>query len=267
MLDLLLKGGPVMIPIGLSALVATIIVVERFLFFRAVRKDDAILLQKTTPAVREGRFEEAAAFCESSSSPLARLLSAGIEQRDAPEADIKEAVMNAANREVPRLEKYISTLGTISNIATLLGLFGTVTGNIRAFGVLAASGAMGNPSLLAGAIAEALVTTAAGLSVSIPTIVFYNYFVSQANRTIIGMESSVGDLVILIAARNRTRQPSPGTSGLAERRSAVPTAAALPPAKTTSAPVAKAVPTSGVPKTGATKAVAGKAGGSEANAL
>jgi len=256
MLDLLLKGGPVMIPIGLSALVATIIVVERFLFFRAVRKDDAILLQKTTPAVREGRFEDAAAFCESSSSPLARLLSAGIEQRDAPEADIKEAVMNAANREVPRLEKYISTLGTISNISTLLGLFGTVTGNIRAFGVLAASGAMGNPSLLAGAIAEALVTTAAGLSVSIPTIVFYNYFVSQANRTIVGMESSVGDLVILIAARNRKQAP-------VLKATVVPANAA---------PVAKAVVATGVAKpapvkAGTTKAVAGKAGGSEANAL
>jgi biopolymer transport protein ExbB len=239
MLDLLLKGGPVMIPIGLSALVATIIVVERFLFFRAVSKDDAILLQKATPAVREGRFEDAAALCAASSSPLARLLSAGIEQRDAPEADIKEAVMNAANREVPRLEKYISTLGTISNVATLLGLFGTVTGNIRAFGVLAASGAMGNPSLLAGAIAEALVTTAAGLSVSIPTIVFYNYFVSQANRTIIGMESSVGDLVILIAARKRNQAPA------------------------NAAPAAKA----GTVKASTAKPVAGKAGGSEANAL
>jgi len=285
MLDLLLKGGPVMIPIGLSALVATIIVVERFLFFRAVRKDDAILLQKANPAVREGRFEEAAALCESSSSPLARLLFAGIEQRTAPEADIKEAVMNAANREVPRLEKYISTLGTISNVATLLGLFGTVTGNIRAFGVLAASGAMGNPSLLAGAIAEALVTTAAGLSVSIPTIVFYNYFVSQANKTIIDMESSAGDLVILIAARNRTQKPSSGASPLPERKSAVPPVTGVPLAKTSPTSVVKAGAASvaaktgsasgavkagsasGAAKSGSTKPVAGKPGGSEANAL
>jgi len=267
MLDLLLKGGPVMIPIGLSALVATIIIVERFLFFHAVRKDDAILLQKTTPAVREGRFEEAAALCKSSSSPLARLLFAGIEQRSAPEADIKEAVMNAANREVPRLERYISTLGTISNVATLLGLFGTVTGNIRAFGVLAASGAMGNPSLLAGAIAEALVTTAAGLSVSIPTIVFYNYFVSQANQTIIAMESSVGDLVILIAARNRTAKPLASPSLLPERKSAVPPVSGASLVKSVPAPVAKPSAASGVTKPGSSKAVAGKAGGSEANAL
>jgi biopolymer transport protein ExbB len=117
------------------------------------------------------------------------------------EADIKEAVMNAANREVPRLERFIDTLGTIANISTLLGLLGTVTGNIRAFGVLAESGAMGNPALLAGAIAEALITTAAGLIVSIPATIFYNYFVTRANKTIVDLESSTSDLVLMIVAR------------------------------------------------------------------
>ncbi len=203
MFDLLISGGPIMIPIALCALAATIIVVERFLFFRAVSRDDAALAEKVQPALQEGRFEDAAALCLDNESPMARLMSAGLTFREAQDADIKDAVMNAANREVPRLERFIAALGTIANISTLLGLFGTVTGNIRAFGVLAATGAMGNPSLLAGAIAEALVTTAAGLSVSIPAIVFYNYFVSRANRTITLMESSVSDLVLLIASKRR----------------------------------------------------------------
>ena len=108
--------------------------------------------------------------------------------------------MNQANREIPRLERYLSSLGTVANVATLLGLLGTVTGNIQAFGVLGEMGTMGNPAILAGAIAEALVTTAAGLIVSIPAIVFYNYFVAEVNRTITEMEASVSDLVILLAS-------------------------------------------------------------------
>jgi len=108
--------------------------------------------------------------------------------------------MNQANREIPRLERYLSTLGTIANIATLLGLLGTVTGNIQAFGVLGDMGTMGNPAVLAAAIAEALVTTAAGLIVSIPAIIFYNYFIAEVNRMVTEMESSVSDLVLLLAA-------------------------------------------------------------------
>jgi len=203
MFELLLKGGPVMIPIGLCALAATVIIVERLLFFRAVKRDDDRLLSKVRPTISQGRYDEAASLCDQNESPLARLVRAGIDHRDYPESDVKEAVMNAANREVPRLERFITALGTIANISTLLGLFGTVTGNIRAFGVLAASGAMGNPSLLAGAIAEALVTTAAGLAVSIPAAIFYNYFVTRANKTIVDMESSVGDLVLVIVSRGR----------------------------------------------------------------
>lgn len=201
MFELLIKGGPVMVPICLSALAATIIIIERALFFRAVGKADTRLFGTVKRMVAEGRFSDAAAECDASDSPLARLLRAGLDYRDHPEADLKEAVMNAANREVPRLERYLTALGTIANISTLLGLLGTVTGNIKAFGVLAASGAIGNPALLAGAIAEALITTAAGLIVSIPTTVFYNYYVSRANKIVVEMESSVGDLSLMLVSR------------------------------------------------------------------
>lgn len=199
MLDLFMKGGPVMVLIALSALGATVIIVERFLFFRAVSKEDAVLLARIRPLIKDGSYGEAAVHCERSEAPLAALAKAGLEYREFGESEIKEAVMNAANREVPRLERYIGALGTIANVSTLLGLLGTVSGNIRAFGVLAASGAMGNPALLAGAIAEALITTAAGLIVSIPAMIFHNYFVSRSNKLVVEMESSVGDLVLLIA--------------------------------------------------------------------
>jgi biopolymer transport protein ExbB len=201
MLELLIKGGPVMIPIGLCALAATAIIIERSRFFFAVDRTDAKLLGRLEPMVAAGRFADAEALCAEADTPLARLARTGIANRDLSEDAVKETVQNAANREVPRLERYMNILGTIANIATLLGLLGTVTGNIRAFGVLAATGAMGNPGLLAGAIAEALITTAAGLIVSIPVTVFYNYFVATVNRMVVGMESSVGDLVVLLTVR------------------------------------------------------------------
>lgn len=198
MLDLLVKGGPVMYVIALSAVGATIIIVERFLFFRSLIKEQKQLLPRLRQQLKSGQFVQASEFCKASDVPLARLAEAGLEHRTMDEVSIKEAVLNAANRQVPRVERNISTLGTIANVSTLLGLLGTVSGNIRAFGVLAASGAMGNPALLAGAIAEALITTAAGLIVSIPATVFYNYFVSKANSIIIDLESTVGDLVLLV---------------------------------------------------------------------
>lgn len=201
MLDLFVKGGPIMYVIALSAIGATVIVVERFLFFSVLAKKQRELLPSLQHLLAAGQFSQAEELCNATDVPLAYLAGAGLEHRSMDENAIKEAVMNAANRQVPRVERYISALGTIANVSTLLGLLGTVSGNIRAFGVLAASGAMGNPSLLAGAIAEALITTAAGLVVSIPATVFYNYFVSRANSIIIDLESTVGDLVLLLLAK------------------------------------------------------------------
>ncbi len=122
----------------------------------------------------------------------------GLEYKDHSEERIKDAIVSAANLEIPRLERYLSALGTIANIATLLGLLGTVTGNIRSFGVLGSMGAVGDPSLLAKGIAEALLTTAAGLIVSIPTIVFYNYLVNRVNHTIIRLENRVTEMVLIL---------------------------------------------------------------------
>ncbi len=187
-----------MVPIALCALIATIIVVERFIFFSLLRRSRKVFLPQLRTLLDTGDYDAAIALCNASDLPLARLVRRGIELRNMKESEQKEGVMNASNWEVPRLERYVGALGTIANISTLLGLLGTVSGNIRAFGVLAASGAMGNPALLAGAIAEALITTAAGLIVSIPAMIFHNYFVSQSNSSIIELESSVGDILLLL---------------------------------------------------------------------
>jgi biopolymer transport protein ExbB len=111
---------------------------------------------------------------------------------------IREAILDAANLETPLLEKHLSTLGTVAYIAPLLGLLGTVTGNIRAFGVLAGFESVGDPTLLAKGISEALLTTAAGIIVSIPTVIFYNAFVSRVNHAIVRLETRVNALIRLL---------------------------------------------------------------------
>jgi biopolymer transport protein ExbB len=201
MWDVLVSGGPVMIPICGSAFVATVIIIERLLYFRRLSKNESIILLRLTSVVEKDRFEEALAICDSYPSPFSDIVKAGIQHREYGEEKIKEAIMDSANSAIPKMERYFNALGTIANISTLLGLLGTVTGNIRAFGVLSQSGDIGNPARLAGAIAEALITTAAGLIVSIPVVVFYNYFVAKVNRIITRLESLATEMVIRLGVK------------------------------------------------------------------
>jgi biopolymer transport protein ExbB len=99
------------------------------------------------------------------------------------------------------MERFLSAIGTIAHIAPLLGLLGTVTGNIQAFGVLGKFGSVGDPALLAKGIAEALITTAAGIVVSIPTIIFHNSLVSKVNHLIIRLENRANELVLLLGKK------------------------------------------------------------------
>ncbi len=198
MLDILVKGGPVMIFIGICALLSAVIIIERFLYFFSIKKEYAVLIPTLQKLLQEHRFDEAESRCDAASSPLAKLMKTGLTCFREGKVTVKESVGFAASREISRFERYIAALGTIANISTLLGLLGTVSGNIQAFGILAESGLIGNPSLFAGAIAEALITTAAGLIVSIPASIFYNYFVSQANHLITETESSIGELLLLM---------------------------------------------------------------------
>jgi biopolymer transport protein ExbB len=206
MLALFEKGGIILGLIILLAFIATIIIIERLLYFRKIRIDEAQFLNRLKSTLEKGHFDEALSICEANSSPITNLMRVGIEHRDFSEQRIKDTIMSAANMEIPRLERFLSALGTIANIATLLGLLGTVTGNIRSFGVLGSMGAVGDPSLLAKGIAEALITTAAGLIVSIPTIVFYNYLVNRVNHTIIRLENRVTELVLLLVRASTVKK-------------------------------------------------------------
>ena len=198
MLELFQKGGPVMYFILLCSLIAAVIIIERLIYFRRIRVDEDSLLRRLKEALQKGHADEALAICEAHPSPITNLMRAGIDNRREPKQVIREAVLDAANLEIPRLERFLSTLGTVGNLATLLGLLGTVTGNIKSFGVIGQLGVVGDPGLLARGIAEALLTTAFGLIVAIPVIFFYNLLVTRVNNVITRLESRVNQLVTLL---------------------------------------------------------------------
>ena len=197
MLDLLIKGGVVLWTIMLLSVVALAIVVERFLYFRRIRTDEEKLFLRVKSAVAKAHYDEALAICDASPSPFSTLLKTGIEHRDRTPFERKEVLKDTAAQEVPRLEKNIAALGTIAHISPLLGLLGTVTGNIKAFGVLGRFGSVGDPSVLAKGISEALVTTAAGLIVAIPATILYNTLTGRVNTLIVRMENQVNEMTML----------------------------------------------------------------------
>jgi len=205
MIDLLEKGGVILwLIMGLS-MIAMVIIIERLIYFRKILVDEDQMISRLRGTLEKGHFDEALVICDNNPSPITNLMKVGIEHRNQPNLVQKEVIMDAANQEVPKLERFLSALGTIAHIAPLLGLLGTVTGNINAFGVLGKFGSVGDPSILAKGISEALITTAAGIIVSIPSIVFYNYLVSKVNHIIIRLENRVSEMVLLIGQTSKEK--------------------------------------------------------------
>ncbi len=207
MFDILVKGGVIMIPIGIASLIGVAIIVERLLYFRRLSVDEDKLMSRLGSALEKGHYDEALAICDANPSSIAALMKVAIDNRNRTVIQMKDAVEDAAGMEIPKLERYLSALGTVATVAPLLGLLGTVTGIISAFGVIGQFGVVGDPSLLARGISEALITTAAGLVVSIPATIFYNHLVSRANHTIIRLENRANEMVRLLTADPEGARP------------------------------------------------------------
>jgi biopolymer transport protein ExbB len=203
MLDFIVKGGVVLWVIMALSVIGIAIIVERVLYFRSIRTDEDKLFQRVKASVEKGHFEEAMSICDNNESPLSALIKVGIEYRSYPESAQKEILKDAAAQEVPRLERNVSTLGTIAHIAPLLGLLGTVTGTMKAFGVLGRFGAVADPSILAMGISEALITTVGGIIVAVPAVIFYNLLVTKVNLILLKMENQVTALIMMINSGKR----------------------------------------------------------------
>ncbi|WP_295153979.1 MotA/TolQ/ExbB proton channel family protein [uncultured Brachyspira sp.] len=192
----LLNSAMIICWIGLliSSILGLTIIIDRFIYFTRIKSQDNSLAPKLISLIKDNELKAAIALCETSKSPLANIIAAGLNNKDM----IKESMQSASNKELPRLERFISALSTISTIAPLLGLLGTILGMIQSFAVMSVVGS-GNPNALASGIANALLTTAAGLIIAIPTVVFYNYFVNTLNERILFIENlsnEVSDYII-----------------------------------------------------------------------
>jgi len=179
MISFLAKGGILVIPILFCSVIALTIVLERLYQFRKLRIKNPDLPARVKKALNEKGVDEALFIAENSKNPLGRVLKEGIKRYRAGKESMERALSNAAEREVEELERHLPVLATVGNIAPLLGLLGTVIGMIRAFMVIERLGGRVNASVLAGGIWEAMLTTALGLSVAIPTVVAHNYLVSR----------------------------------------------------------------------------------------
>ncbi len=201
MIEFLKSGGILMIPILICGIFATYIIIERCVYFSSVQKKDRELRKNLEEALVSGEFSAADAFCVHAGTPLSQVVRKALDCRKLTEDDMREIVQCERDAAAPQFDHWLTLLGTIANISTLLGLFGTVTGNIKAFGVLGSGGTMGNPAILASSISEALLTTAAGLFVAIPSLIFSNYLSRRADKCVLEMEGTVTKLILRLTGR------------------------------------------------------------------
>ena len=201
-IELLSKGGVIMWPIMFCSFIALAIAIERFWSLRRMTIDTREFMDVIRTALRQNRVQEALTICDETDAPMSRIVKSGILKYNRTKEDIREAIEDAGQLEVPRLERYLSALGTCANVAPLLGLLGTVQGMIRAFAAIETKQGQVNPSDLAAGIANALLTTFAGLMVAIPTLVVYNYFLSRVDSMVVEMEIGSSELVDVLT-RNR----------------------------------------------------------------
>ena len=208
MIDMIKNGGIIMIPILLCGVAATFIIIERIVYFIGLGRSNRALMAKIVPMISEKDYTGASIECQATASPTSMVIGRALDSLSFSSDELNRAVETETARQYPRLERFLTALGIISNVATLLGLLGTVTGNIKAFGDLGDGGTMGNPALLAGSISEALVTTAAGLIIAIPSVIAHNFFVVKADRIMTEAENIVSDMMLKIRHSDDSKEVS-----------------------------------------------------------
>jgi biopolymer transport protein ExbB len=196
--DFVLKGGPMMIPIGLCSLIALTVIVERMASLRRrnVIPPDFLPGLKSLMDDQDSGRAQALEYCENSSSPLAAILAAGIKRLSESVDLLEKHIQDAGQRAVLGLRKYLRTLSVIASICPLMGLLGTIFGMIKAFQTVASSGeALGKTELLAEGIYQAMITTAAGLLVAIPVMIAYHWISSRIDRLVAEMDRMTVEFV------------------------------------------------------------------------
>lgn len=211
--DFCVKGGIVMIPIALCSLIGLALVVERLLSVRRTKAIPPGFLEGLRPLVREGNQQRCLEYCRASKSPMGRICEAGFKRWDRPIEQVEKAISDAGQTEIAVMRKHLRALSVITSISPLLGLLGTIFGMIKAFQTVAASGdALGRTELLAEGIYEAMITTAAGLIVAIPSLIMYNFIAARVDRLVLEMDGVCLELVEQHGRPAVDAAPAPGPS-------------------------------------------------------
>ena len=204
MFEIIKSGGIVMVPIILCSIVASAIALERLWTLRGQRVVPQELTDKVWQWVENRALSDKQILALQTHSPLGRVLAAGLANRHRDRVVMMEAIEDAGRHVAHDLERYLNALGTVASISPLLGLLGTVTGMIRTFKAITVAG-IGHPTAMASGIAEALITTAAGLIVAIPAFVVYRYLRGKVDALVIQMEKESLKLVQAIDRTSGTR--------------------------------------------------------------
>lgn len=200
MFELLAEGGVLMIPLFLLSIVAIYVIAERWRSLNNARIEVDGFLRSVESMLKDGDRQRALTYCDGIDKPLARILKAGIRRLGRPIRDIEDAIGNAGKKEIYHLEKRMNWLATIAGVAPLVGFTGTVTGMIEAFMDIQSLQGNVNPSVLAGGIWEALITTATGLIVGIIAYGFYNFLLGKINRMVHELENASADFIDMLQA-------------------------------------------------------------------
>ncbi|MCX8044037.1 MAG: MotA/TolQ/ExbB proton channel family protein [Desulfobacterota bacterium] len=189
-----------MYPILICSILSVAIFLEKLWVLRLKKIIPPSFIVDIEHMLRSEKIQEAIALCREVNTPLSRILLNGIRHYGKRREELKEIIEEVGKHEAAHLDKYVETLGTIASVATLLGLLGTISGMIKIFSTISHAQTV-NPTLLANGISEALYTTAAGLSVAIPTIIFYRYIANKSDWLILQMEEHCLRMIELLKER------------------------------------------------------------------
>jgi biopolymer transport protein ExbB len=203
MIETIIRGGFMMVPILLGSVLALTIVIERLWFMQRSRVLPEAFLARMGEMMRSGRKAEALSACRENDSIIARVLTAGLENSQRPRAEIQESLQLAGRGESSLLSRWVGALGAIAALEPLMGLLGTVLGLIEAFREVEKLKVVGNPSIVAAGVWQALITTAAGLIIAIPTYAMYRYFRARVKGLVMEMEQSAFSVL-----QHMTAEPS-----------------------------------------------------------
>jgi biopolymer transport protein ExbB len=201
-LDLLIKGGWVMIPLGLLFFFGLIIFIERYITIRKASRDESNLITQVKQSILAGKLDAAIALCRNSNTPLGRMLQKGLTRIGRPIKDIEGAIENIGKLEVSKLEKNISILGIIAGIAPMFGFVGTISGVIKIFYNISLSDNI-SMGIIAGGLYEKMITSAAGLMIGIVAYIGYHILNIMVDRVILRMETDAVEFIDLLEEPGR----------------------------------------------------------------